>query len=128
MYIKKISDYDGYTANVIVTDGTYNLICFYCGYTNGLDKEIHENIEVKEISAMFSKNIMRINKSEYLIQKKYGKGEHFAYYLQGKVLDLTTPLIGIGKLTVELDSPLPKDIAQDEFIEFSVDRLDCFLD
>ena len=129
MYIKQIIDPEthGYgsitEADIVVTDGEYELMCYYYD----INGEVKEGMPVKEVSTLFAVDIMRLDEKKYLVQKNHGKGEHYSYYLHGKVLDKTVPLIGIGELVIELDAPLPKDIEQGEFVEFKVGRLDCYI-
>jgi len=119
MYIKEFKDFDSDSgeADVIVTDGLHELMC-YCHPINNTKV----GTIVEKVSTLFAENIMRVDSQKYLIKKE---SEHYAYLLQGKVLSCDEPLIGIGELIVELDKPLPKDIKQGEFVELEVYRLDC---
>jgi len=122
MFVKKLIKDDG-QADLIVTDGQYDIMCC-CWEYNPLQKD---NQQVKEISSLFTTDIMRVDDHDYLVQKIHGKGEHYSYHLQGRVIDKSKPLISIGELKIELDRPLPKDINVGEFVEFKVGRLDCFV-
>lgn len=123
MKINKILSFDGYDYDVIITDGQQELICS-C-FPKHCEPKI--GMKIQHLAATLTEDLMRIDEEEYLIEKIYGEGEHYSYNLQGKVLDTSKSLIGIHELTIELDAPLPKDIKEGEFIEFKVDRLDCFI-
>lgn len=121
MFLKQIKEFDCNSgeADVIVTDGTYELICYYHPAEN-----IALGTPVKEILSLFSEGIMRVDNKDYLVSKE---SDYYSYYLHGKVIDKQTPKIGIGELTIKLDKPLAKDIEEGEFVELRVSRLDCVL-
>ncbi|MDR1697346.1 MAG: hypothetical protein LBR37_00275 [Erysipelotrichaceae bacterium] len=121
MFLKQIKDFDKKSgeADVIVSDGQYELIC----YCHPLENTKLGTI-VTEISTLFADDIMRTEDNEYFIRKET---DYYSYYLHGKVLKTQTPLIAIGEITIKLDKPLAKDIKQGEFIEFRVARLNCII-
>lgn len=119
MFIKAIKDYDADSgeAELIVSDGTYELLCYCHPCENA-----NIGAEIIVVSSLFAEDIMRIDSKEYLI----AKGEdYFSYHLQGKVVDRQKPIIAIGDIKIQLDKPIAKDIQVDEFVEFYVYRLDC---
>lgn len=122
MFVKQVKDFDinSYEADVIVSDGYYEIMC----YCHPLEN-INLGAIVTNISTLFANDIMRIDSEEYLVRKQIG---YYSYYLQGKVLETQKPLIGIGKIAIALDKPLSKDIKQGEFIEFKVERLNCTIE
>ena len=67
---------------------------------------------------------MIAHNNNYFIEKTDG---YYSYHLQGKVLEINPPVVEIGKLRIVIDSQLPKDIKQNSFIDFSVERMDCSL-
>ncbi len=121
MFVKEIRDYDRFSdeADIIISDGKYDLLC-YCFPT-----EIPKKGQtIKTVTALFAKNMMRVKNNEFIIKKMTN---YYAYQLQGEVIDSLTPKICIGDIIIYLDSSLPKDIKEGEYIELSVDRLDCTL-
>ena len=123
MFVKEIRDYDKFSneADIIISDGRHNLLC-YCFPTEM--PKIGEKI--KAVTSLFAKNIMRVKNNEFIIEKMT---DYYAYHLHGEVIDCKTPKICIGDIIIYLDTSLPKDIKEGEYIELSVDRLDCtFLD
>lgn len=120
MFIKCIYDFDDFSgeADLIVSDGTYQLICYCSDFQKGF-KTIPE---VKEIDSFMCENIMRVYTDKYLIIKEK---EYYSYHLQGKVLDVEKKLIRVGNIIINLDAQIPYDINIQDFVEFDVARLDC---
>ena len=118
MYIKEIKDIDKFSgeADVIVTDGTYELLCYYF-----LGGSVDIDMPVKSISALLTENIMRAEEERFSIKKM---DHYYSYHLCGCVEDIKIPKISIGKMSIALDRPLPKDIEIGEYIGFDVQRLD----
>lgn len=118
MYVKEIKDIDKFSgeADVIVTDGTYELLCYY--YLGG---SVDINMPIKSISALFTENIMRSEEKRSSIERT---DHYYSYHLCGRVEDIKIPKVGIGEISIALDHPLPKDIEIGEYIEFDIQRLD----
>ena len=51
------------------------------------------------------------------------KDGYYAYKLQGKLVDIKKRLMIIGKIVIELEDNIPKDI-KNEFVELNVMRID----
>lgn len=49
---------------------------------------------------------------------------YFSYRLFARVLDTKKRYVQIGDINIELDCPLPKDIPDNSYISFDVNRLD----
>lgn len=122
MFIKRIDsfDEDSGEAYLIVSDGTYDVMC-YCSLFQNKSQIIPE---IKQIETFFCDGIMRAYDENFLIAKKK---DYFSYHLQGKVLDVDKRIVSVGNIIINLDMPLPKDIKNNEFIEFDVLRLDCYI-
>ena len=120
MFIKSIYSFDEDSGEVdlIVSDGSYDVICFCSIFQN----ELQIMPKIKEIETFMCDGIMRINDENYLIDKKI---DYYSYHLQGKVLDVDKRIVSVGNIILKLDKPIPKDIKNYEFIEFDVLRLDC---
>lgn len=123
MFIERIYDFDDFSceADLIVSDGTYQLICYCFDFQKGSTTMP----KIKEIDSFMCKNIMRVYTDKYLIIKKK---DYYSYHLQGKVLDVEKKLICIGNIIIHLDAQIPRDINIQEFVEFDVVRLDCFIE
>ena len=123
MFIKKIDSFDNYSgeADLIISDGIYELLCYCSIYQN----ELKAMSRINEIESFLCDNILRVETKEYLIIKQK---EFYSYHLQGKVLDVDKHIVCIGSIMIKLDTPLPGDIKNQEFIEFDVVRLDCSIE
>lgn len=121
MYVKQIVSIDKHSgeADIIVSDGVFELICYNYQLT-----KIDINMEVEELSILSVEHIVKADSLDCLIEKL---PSYYAYHLQGKVVDTNNSIINIGNLKVNLDKPLPGDIMEDDFVEFNTQRIDCFL-
>lgn len=121
MYIKQIVSIDTISgeADVVVSDGLYELLCY-----NYQSAKFALNMDVDELSILFSEHIMKSSNPQFFINKLSG---YYAYHLQGKVIDVNEPTIIIGDLTINLDKMLPNDIVEGDFVEFIAQRIDCFM-
>ena len=120
MFIKQIIDCDELSGemDIIISDGEYDLLC-YCTQSNSLTPS-----KIKEIETFLSDKIMIAYSNDYFIKKT---DSYYSYHLQGKVLENNPPMVEIGKLQIVLDTALPKDIKQNDYVEFHVERIDCRL-
>ncbi len=122
MFIKQVKNFDEISseADIIVSDGIFDLTC-YC-YPSVL---YQKGKEVKIVTSFMAKNIMRARCNEYLIFKLK---DYYAYHLQGKIIDLIKRIVCIGNLEIIVDESIPNDIKLGEFVEFDVQRLNCYID
>lgn len=115
MYIKSV-DFDGeQEADILVSDGKYEILCYALPYSAG-DKE-----KDFTLSVFMSENVMRALKNEYSAEKTDG---YYGYKLTGRLFDLKNRLVAVGGIVIELENNIPKDIAENEFVEFEVGRID----
>ncbi len=122
MFVKQVKKFDGYEADLVVSDGEYELLCYVYHYPPF--REIPEGITVKDITSLHVKDIKRVSGQDCLIRKEAGD---YPYFLRGKVVDIDKRIIAVGKILIKLDKPLDKSVKQDDFLEFTVQRLDCTL-
>lgn len=117
MYIKEIKDYDidALEADIIVTDGQYEIMCYAQPFGNKEKKSF-------KLFAFDCSDVMRAIENKYMINKDVES--YYGYSLQGKLFDMEKRLVSIGKIIIELEDIIPKDIKQNEFIEFKVLRID----
>jgi len=103
-------------ADVFVSDGYFNLLC----YLHPADKvQVGQIVDV--IDSLYCSNIIRSTNREYHIEKK----EIYSYELTARVVDRKKQLVKVGDILIYLDAAIPGDIMNDEFISFSVLRLDA---
>ena len=121
MYIKSIQEQNESDADLLISDGQYDLIC-YLTATN--HQKIIKDATISEIHTLLAYDLFRATQKTYSI---YKHKNFYEYTLIGEVIRLNKPTVCIGKLVINLDIPLPKDIIVGDFIEFKTKRLDCFL-
>lgn len=104
-------------AEVIVTDGTFKVICFAQPLTYQEGSELSE-----PICCFDTTNIVRSDDNKYKVEKLAG---YFSYYLTGRLIDRINGIVRVGGLLFELEGKmLPGDIKEGEFISFCCERLD----
>lgn len=104
-------------AEVVVTDGTFEVTCFAQPLNYQVGSELIEPIYCYNVT-----NIVKSDNNEYNIEKL---AEYFAYNFTGKIVDKKNELVMVGELLLELDNNmLPGDIREGDFISFSCQRLD----
>ena len=109
-------DNDSGEAFIKVSDGKFNLEvfahpwCFGKGY-----------ILKHPLLTMNAKNIsLSIDKATYATKLN----AKFSYELVGILLSRCRKLVQVGDISIELDTPIPKDIQEGQFIKFRCERLD----
>ena len=120
MKIKNISwiSQEALEAEVIVTDGEFEINCFAQPLNYQLDSELNNPILCYNVTT-----VLKPDKEVYSIEKL--DDEYFAYNLSGKLIDKKLEKIMVGKLLLELESiELPGDINDGDFISFRCQRLD----
>ena len=106
-------------AEVVVTDGKYDLLCFChpCFYkTNDIISE--------PLHCLGADNIVISEENEYFAHRI---GETFEYHVCGCLSDKETGTVYVGKVLISVRTNLiPKDIPQGAYIEFDVARFDLY--
>ena len=116
MFIRKIIDYDKDVgeADILVTDGQYEIICYVQLFEN---KNKHFSL-----FSFLTKDVKRIEKMEYKVTK--GIKGYYSYEIQGKIIDVEKRIMRVGDIFITLEDVIPKDIKNNDYIEFSVERID----
>lgn len=118
MWIKKIQwiSEDALEADVVITDGVYELICFSqpCTYK--------EEDVIKEVIYAYNPHFIHLSdkREEYIEMYSIG-----GYKLTVRVIDAKKQLVSIGDILIEIDC-IPGDIVNGDIIEFSCSRLDLY--
>lgn len=102
-------------ADVIVTDGQYDIRCF----AHPLFQQIGEELR-GEISIFDYSDVIRSD-TNFPISKYMGWGKHF---LIGRLVDRTKGIVQIGDILLREVAPIPTDIQVGDYIEFSAERVD----
>lgn len=117
MKIKEILNYDkeAKEADMLISDGEFEILCYAFPFEN-------KNPNNFTLEAFMTKDIIRVeDKSCSVIKSPDG---YYAYYLRGKIINIKQRLVAIGNIIINLDDDIPKDIKNNEFIEFFVLRID----
>lgn len=121
MVVKEIifmdSQEDLAEAEVLVTDGKYDLFCFChpCVY------KVNDKI-IEPLSCLDSDNIVISEEKECYVRRG---GETFEHHICGCLSDKEKGIVSIGEILISIHANLtPKDIAQGSYIEFDVTRID----
>ncbi|TKI53417.1 hypothetical protein FC756_24035 [Lysinibacillus mangiferihumi] len=121
MKIKKIHwiSQESLEAEVVVTDGEFEIICFAQPLNYLEESNLIESIYCFNVS-----DLVKAEKSEYSIEKL---DNYFAYRLIGKLIDKQNEQVKLGELLLELENNLlPGDINEGDFVSFCCQRLDIY--
>lgn len=105
-------------AEVEVTDGKYQFICFShpCKHLQGdiINENLHCDID----------QVLIADGDAYKVEKQK---QFFAYRIIGKLISKLDGLVKVGEFILEIDTmKIPKDINDNEYIEFNVLRIDLW--
>ncbi|EAC5232747.1 hypothetical protein CSI37_08260 [Listeria monocytogenes] len=111
-------DEDAREADIILTDGEYNVVCFShsCEFAlNGVYNEL--------IYCFDPINIFKLNQKEYSMEVPDDNSDF--YILKGKLIDATDSIIQIGEFRIDIsESDIAQDIHEGDFVELKVHRID----
>lgn len=121
MHISDIVEYNksDNEADILVSDGHYQLLCYVYPV-----KAISVKQNVRCISGFACSNITRIEHDNYDAIKL---SQYYAYELHAKVVSRKENVVSIGALRIYLDTVIPGDICDNDYVSFSVMRLDAVL-
>lgn len=135
MYIKKVLEYDYNYAQYLVTDGRNDVkcVCMSVPLPNGRKPE--SGLEITKIYA-FSVEGVIVNK---IIDEKNMRDEiikplfdSLGYKLKGRIMDSNKAIMQVFNFEIDLEYDYPngmdKDFKNGDYVEFSVDRLDCIIE
>jgi len=106
-------------AEVIITDGFNELICFSQPCNFSVNQKL-----IEPVYCYNNKNVVRSFSEEYDTEKLE---EKFSYKLVGKLTDKKNYLVNIGDLALQLEvGSLPKDILENEYVSFYCQRIDIY--
>lgn len=121
MYIRSIEwiDKSAREACVCVTDGNLCISAFSQPLIHSVGEEIVEPLECISVEdiCLSDKKIFRIEESD----------SSFSYRIIGTISDVDNSIINVGRLTLHIKKDLlPKDLIKDDYIIFSVGRIDIW--
>lgn len=120
MYIKKIvqmSKADN-EAEILVSDGVFDILC----YVNPLGT-IAEHKQITSVYGFMCTEILRPEKDAACIVKL---PEYYAYRIVGKIVHKEERIIQLGEIMIHLDTEIPNDMEDGEFVSVAVLRFDAF--
>ncbi len=135
MYIKKVLEYDYNYAQYIVTDGRNDVkcVCMSVPLPNGRKPE--SGLEITKIYAfsvegvIVKKIIEEENMRDEIIKPLF---DSLGYKLKGRILDSNKAIVQVFNFEIDLEYDYPdgmgKDFKNGDYVELSVDRLDCIIE
>lgn len=116
MFLKEVLDFDieAKEADIIVSDGVNDILCYAQPYENN-------KIPFK-LFAFRANNIIRTSEEVSFVNKN--PEGYYSYNLQGKLIDSRIGLVSIGDIVIEIGNNIPKDIKLNEYIKFTLERVD----
>ena len=121
MYISDIIEFSkaDREADVCVSDGRYSIM----GYLFPADR-VRVKQGVTAVLTLDCSNIVKEDKPLIRIEKLQ---QHYAYSITAQVLSQQAGTVQIGGICIQLDTSIPKDIMDMDYVSFSVLRLDVVL-
>lgn len=121
MYIFDIEELneDDNEADIIVSDGHYQLLCYAYPV-----KKLTINQKVNCIFGFACSDVVKAAYDYYDVLKL---PQYYAYELNAKVVSKKKNVVKVGDLCIHLDTVIPKDIPDNDYVSFSVMRLDALL-
>ena len=135
MHIKKVLEYDYNYAQYIVTDGRNDVkcVCMSVPLPNG--KKPESGLEITKIFAfsvegvILKKVIEEKNMRDEIIKPLF---DSLGYKLKGRILDSNKSIVQVFNFEIDLEYDYPDGLGGEfkngEYVELSVDRLDCIIE
>ncbi|MCP4745962.1 MAG: hypothetical protein GY874_07450 [Desulfobacteraceae bacterium] len=106
-------------AEVIITDGQFELLCF----SHPFEKKKGEQL-TEPLTALDPDKIVKLGTPSSHIEKL---GNTFDYLIAGKLIRKKSGYMRLGDIIIEIDShAIPGDIKEDDYISFRCNRLDIY--
>lgn len=104
-------------ADVIVTDGQYDIRCFAHPFFQQIGEEVEETLSVFEHFG-----ITQSKTREYVVEH-LGNGE---YFFIARLIDEVEGIIQIGEITIHDIDKIPENIKKGDYIQFFTLRVDLW--
>ena len=118
MHISKIISFnrEDSEAELCISDGDYSVICYAYPI-----KTIAVNQKISVIDGFLCTELVKSFKPNYGINKL---SQYYAYILTAKVISKKSSIVQVGNLKTHLDTEIPNDILEGDYVSFRVQRLD----
>ena len=119
MKIKKIEwiSKEAKEAEVAISDGSYECVCFYHPCTISLGEIILDPIIAFDIE-----NIIKVNNgTEVAIKKIIGS---MGYKVIARLENINPNIVALGKIMIDIGNNVPKDLYVGDLLSFKCSRLD----
>ncbi|MBR2466703.1 MAG: hypothetical protein IKB38_07245 [Clostridia bacterium] len=118
MFIKKIISFDKESgeADVCVSDGTYEVLCYSCSFS--------EMLKSKQIDCIYAFGCEDVYKSSLQSFDIIKNEQYYAYFFVAQVISKSLKRVRVGELIIEIDSYIPNDIFDGEYVWCSAQRFD----
>ena len=121
MYISRIIEYckEDHEADVCVSDGNYSVVCY-------LDEieDVYVGQRVSSIIAFGCDNILRCDKAAFVVEQLPQQNE---ITFTAQVVSRDKAIVRVGEIVIDLDSYIPGDIRNGEYISCNAIRLDAII-
>ena len=121
MYVKTIKwiDQDSNEAEVMVSDGCIELLCFSHPFKKNINEKLEEPIHCFNVD-----NVVIARDKTSCVNKS---SSYFGYSLCGKLVDRNSKLVYLGNIKLCLENAyISNDILEGNYVEFDVSRLDIY--
>lgn len=135
MHIKKVLEYDYNYAQYIVTDGSIDVKCVCMSVPLPKGRKPERGLEITKIYAfsvegvIVRKIIEEKNKRDEIIKPLF---DSLGYKLKGRILDSNKAIVQVFNFEIDLEYDYPNGMGEDfkkgDYVELSVDRLDCVIE
>ena len=121
MYISRIIEYckEDHEADVCVSDGHYSVVC----YVYSLE-DIFVGQRVSIVCAFGCDNILRCDKTTFVVEQL---PQQYKIAFTAQVVSRDEAIVRIGDVVIVLDSNIPGDIRNGEYISCNAIRLDAII-
>lgn len=104
-------------ADVIITDGVFEMRCFSQPFTQSIGEEVRDTISIFDYSYIGRHD----SQDELVTRLKDG-----TYFFVGRLINKLDGAIQVGQFIIHDLPQIPDDIQEGEFIELVTDRVDLW--
>jgi len=108
-------------ASVTISDGYYHCVAFSCPCHHKVDEKLNYPLFLMDSFGFF------LEKEESILSiKKHERKSNFYYHdITGRIY-VERKIIKVGKILIEFDEEIPRDIKSGSIVSFTASRIDLF--